>query len=159
MERRQLSATRAPERIVLCVDMGDEMNDEWAISPEAPMQSRQSAVQNALKTFVRRKLSFRPGPRGHKFAVVGFADEAEWRLNFTDNLEQIFQAIDGLTARRGCEPTFDFSRLFEALEDRLGLGSEAAIPAASPGRTRTLNIRLLTRVIVVFGRSIAAPKL
>ncbi|CAM9897509.1 unnamed protein product [Pylaiella littoralis] len=179
--RRVLVASMSPEDILLCIDVGVEMNSEWAgAGPGGTTSSRMQVVKAALRGFVRRKASFNPK---HRFALLALGDGVTVVRPLTSDIRSVFDSIDRLqplqppdvrspleSEEMGGDTPFDFSELLRIISERfpppeesstLELnGASSRAGGASPGETgarATAQIRPGVRAVVLFGRSYTRP--
>ncbi|CAM9743752.1 unnamed protein product, partial [Hapterophycus canaliculatus] len=89
-----LLASMSPEDIVLCVDVGPEMNSDWIGGGSGgATTSRMRVVQGALRGFVHRKASFNPK---HRFALVALGGGVKVVRSLTSDIRSILDAIERL---------------------------------------------------------------
>eukprot|EP00611_Tribonema_gayanum_P001475 TRINITY_DN1107_c0_g1_i1.p1 TRINITY_DN1107_c0_g1~~TRINITY_DN1107_c0_g1_i1.p1 ORF type:complete len:344 (+),score=128.20 TRINITY_DN1107_c0_g1_i1:119-1033(+) len=137
--------SRVPERIVLCVDVGDEMDSPWDLKGGKTLP-RLTVVKKALQNFVQLKSWFSPR---HSFALCSLTDEAEWLLDFTSDAEMVQNMLEGLHVQHGCDAAFDLGKLFATLQKHCP-------PPPTP--TATSPPDAIVRVILLYGRSAAVPR-
>lgn len=130
------------ERILLCVDVGDEMLERWEGKGKQHL-ARLLVIREVLKNFLHTKASMHMQSR-HQFALVLLGHQRpRWVLDFTNDLAEIETALFSHTAdvlREGevvdvsgsgtgtgtgsdppqppC-PAFDFSLLFSLIQHRV----------------------------------------
>lgn len=130
------------EDILLCIDVSPEMGQPWN---DVSTESRLDSIKSVIGFFVKHKHGFDPR---HRFGICAFGDDASLLLDFTNDSELVLGMVGSLIAGRS-SPSFDFSRLFNKMQEWFGprLGS------SSPEEDSSI------RALVVYGRSYAMPSL
>jgi hypothetical protein len=109
---RVRAVSQMPERIVLCIDVSDEMDSPWPLQG-TQAYNRLKVLQQTLQQFVQLKAYF---DSRHSFAVCALADSAEWLLDFTTDVDMVCTVLAGLHVQQGCDPAFDFQSLFKLMQ-------------------------------------------
>ncbi|RDD44414.1 BRISC and BRCA1-A complex member 1 [Trichoplax sp. H2] len=130
-----------PEKIVLCMDLSNEMNTTFFKSKGSSMTALQLA-KKMIDIFVNSKHIMNPL---HRFAVIAMYDQANWMCDFTSNPETINSVLHHTKPDDVHE--FDMTSLFQILDENLNIEGENAAPC------------YVVRIILIYGRSICKPHL
>ncbi|KAJ1924391.1 hypothetical protein IWQ60_005233 [Tieghemiomyces parasiticus] len=137
------------ERIVLCIDVHDEMDDVLLPAPSIDACTRMALTKRLLKMFVATKLRLatatvaggdsKSTASGPQFALCLLKERAEWLMDFSADCDLLFAVIDELTTT-GHYQDLDVRTLFMTVEQ-----NAVRLRARSP------------RVICIYGRSNVVP--
>ena len=127
---------RQPERILLLIDLDDEMKSRDLINGT---KTRIESVKEGINILINTKLKT---SSDHKFALGVLQAKASWFLDFTNDRDLILQSLKKLDVQ-GSFPIFDFDSVINLVETKL-----------SP-----FSPDYFYRVIIFYGRTNRIPKL
>ncbi|XP_032232271.1 BRISC and BRCA1-A complex member 1 isoform X1 [Nematostella vectensis] len=144
--RRLVPWVNCQEKIILCLDLSNEMNEKSFPSKKAPDFTAYQFVRKAAKIFVNNKAMLNSI---HEFGVITLADDATWYQQFESNPDMICTLLDHLNpSEEDNQDTFDMEKLFQTICQRIAL-PEVEDPALPPP--------YVIRVIMIYGRSHCPP--
>lgn len=137
-----------PERIIICLDVCfDSQNSLYRLG-DGTTFTPINMMKRVLDFFLHSKHAIN---KRTEFALVILKDsEPCWVQNFTNNLKDILNAVDYLSAEECSSETFDFKKLFQMIKQKV------EIPEYKEGEC-ILPPPCVVRMVVLYGRSNCIP--
>ncbi|KAH9494728.1 Component of the BRCA1-A complex [Bulinus truncatus] len=142
-----LPKVNCPEKIILCLDLNEEMDTTNFRSKAGDKYSGLELGKRALRMFVLHKSQMNPK---HEFAFLIFHEESTMIQSFTSRAQDILTALDDhiiVTQKSG---PFNLSHFYETVKDNIELPIVSQAPDILPPP-------YVIRVVLVFGRSHSVP--
>lgn len=137
-----------PEKIILCLDICHNNFKSMYHFSDGTSFSPINMMKRVLDFFVHSKNAIN---KRTEFALVLLKEsEACWMQNFTSNLKEIINAIDHINPEECNAETFDLTKLFEAIKEKVD------IPEYKDGECIQPPPHVV-RMIVLYGRSNCVP--
>lgn len=134
-----------PERLILCLDICNEMNSTELARGRKVIGSRLDFLRAYLRSFLQIKQKLSPE---HEFALCVLTDTAVWLQDFTPDIDAILSQMAHLTGS-GTFLQFNMSSLFELILSKIS--DPAVFQKQEPPS-------FVYRCIFIYGRSSIIPQ-
>ncbi|XP_055886682.1 BRISC and BRCA1-A complex member 1-like [Biomphalaria glabrata] len=142
-----LPSVNCPEKIILCLDLSDEMNTTTFKSKAGDKYSGLELGKRAIRMFVLHKSQMNPK---HEFAFLIFHEDSTMIQSFTPRAQDILTALDDSIIETHKSGPFNLANLYETIKANI------EVPAANE-TCELLPPPYIVRVILVYGRSQSVP--
>ncbi|RUS88844.1 hypothetical protein EGW08_003389 [Elysia chlorotica] len=136
-----------PEKIIICLDLSQEMNTTTFRSRAGDKYSGLELAKRAIKMFVAHKSQMNPK---HQFAFLVFKEEATMIHSFTTKAQDVLQTLDESEIEPQESDSFNLTHFFETIKENIDLPEVQGDPRVVPPP-------YVVRVLLVFGRSHSVP--
>ncbi|XP_061711419.1 BRISC and BRCA1-A complex member 1-like [Cydia pomonella] len=147
-QKPNLPNVNVPERIIICLDVCYDDNNSLYRLGDGTTFSPINMMKRILDFFLHSKHAIN---RQTEFALLIMKDtEPLWVQNFTNNLKDIFNAIDYINAEGCTSETFDFKKVFQIVKQKVEIPEYKQEECILPPP-------FVVRMLVLYGRSYCIP--
>ncbi|GFN98868.1 Brisc and brca1-a complex member 1-like [Plakobranchus ocellatus] len=142
-----LPSVDCPEKIIICLDLSQEMNTTTFRSRAGDKYSGLELAKRAIKMFVMHKSQMNPK---HQFAFLVFREEATMIQSFTSRAQDILNTLDESEIEPQESDSLNLTHFFETIKENVELPETQGDPQVMPPP-------YIIRVLLFFGRSHSVP--